>query len=251
MDVKAFLDEKVIQYNQPFFIESDPIQIPHAFQQKEDIEIAGFLAATIAWGKRTSIISSAKKLMELMGNSPYDFVMLANEMQLERISDFKYRTFQPIDLHYFITSLKNIYTHHGGLETVFTKGFNAADSKSAITHFHNTFFHLDHPQRTQKHVSNPAKGAAAKRINMYLRWMVRQDNKGVDFGLWKKIAPAKLSCPLDVHSGRVARKLGLLNRKQDDWKAVNELDTSLKALDSKDPSKYDFALFGLGIFEGF
>lgn len=250
-EIVDFLNEKVLQYNQPLFIETDPIQIPHQFSIKEDIEIAGFLAATIAWGKRSMIISSANKLMNLMGNAPFDFVMNASEDDYTKLLDFKYRTFQSTDLLFFLRSLRNIYENHGGLEQVFTEGFRLGGSKEAIMHFRDVFFDLPHELRTQKHVSNPGRGAAAKRINMYLRWMARQDQKGVDFGLWKHISPSQLSCPLDVHSGRVARKLGLLHRKQDDWKAVDELDASLKQLNWADPSVYDFALFGLGIFEDF
>lgn len=250
-DLKEFLDLKVIQYNTPDFIESDPISIPHLYSQKEDIEIAGFLSATIAWGNRKMIIKNANKIMKLMGNSPYDFVMEHSDEQLERLTGFVHRTFNATDLTYFIKSLKNIYLNHGGLETVFSENSTASSIQPAIHEFKKVFFSIDHPSRTQKHVSDPNKGSAAKKINMYLRWLVRTDEKGVDFGLWKGISPAILSCPLDVHSGNVARKLGLLNRKQNDAKALAELDMNLRLLDPTDPVKYDFALFGLGVFESF
>lgn len=245
-----FLNEKVEQYNQPKFIESDPIQIPHQFTKKEDIEIAGFLTATIAWGKRPMIIKNAQKMMELLRNSPYDFIINHQEKDLE-FEHFVHRTFNLIDFKYFIKSLKNIYINHNGLETVFSKNIKEESTKNSIHEFKKVFFEIEHPQRTTKHASDPVKGSAAKRINMFLRWMVRNDHKGVDFGIWKSISPSVLSCPLDVHSGNVARKLGLLTRKQNDWKALQELDNNLRLLDKDDPVKYDFALFGLGIFEGF
>jgi uncharacterized protein (TIGR02757 family) len=250
-DLKSFLDEKVLQYNNPNFIESDPVQIPHLFSLKEDREIAGFLAATIAWGNRKIIINNAKKMMELMGGSPYDFVMSHNENHLETLQTFVHRTFNGIDFTTFIAALKHIYTNHNGLEGVFNKYQSSDSLQPSINQFKKVFFEIEHQNRTQKHVSDPLAGSAAKRINMYLRWMVRNDNAGVDFGLWKNISPALLSCPLDVHSGNVARKLGLLTRKQNDAKALLELDTQLRDLDPADPVKYDFALFGLGVFEGF
>ena len=246
--IKELLEEKVLQYNNPKFIDSDPIQIPHAYQLKEDIEIAGFLTATISWGNRKMIINNARQLMNLMGNSPYDFVMNAKP---EKNFDFVHRTFNSIDLQYFIKGLRHIYTNHGGLETVFSAYSEVDNIQSNIHHFKKLFFEIDHPERTTKHISNPHKGSAAKRINMFLRWMVRQDKAGVDFGLWKRISPGVLSCPLDVHSGNVARKLGLLTRKQNDAKALIELDTALRQMDPHDPVKYDFALFGLGVFEKF
>ncbi len=251
LPLKEFLEEKVILYNNSDFIESDPIQIPHLFTLKEDIEIAGFLVATIAWGNRKSIIKNSHQLMERMGNSPYDFVMNYTDNDSELLSGFVHRTFNSDDLSYFIKSLQNIYTNHGGLENIFNSNKGADSLQEAIHKFKHVFFELPHLARTQKHVSDPMKNSAAKRINMYLRWMVRNDNAGVDFGIWKNISPALLSCPLDVHSGNVARKLGLLKRKQNDAKALNELDASLRLLDAQDPVKYDFALFGLGVFEGF
>ncbi|WP_264558175.1 TIGR02757 family protein [Flavobacterium sp. N2270] len=250
-ELKEFLDEKVILYNNPKFIESDPIQIPHSFTLKEDIEIAGFLSATIAWGNRKMIINNAKRLMEIMGNSPYDFIVNHKENDLEKLSGFVHRTFNSIDAVYFIKSLQNIYQNHNGLESVFAKHQEKSSLQKSISEAKKVFFELEHPQRTTKHFSDPMNGSAAKRINMFLRWMIRQDNCGVDFGIWKTILPSAVSCPLDVHSGNVARKLGLLTRKQNDAKALLELDTNLRKLDPIDPSKYDFALFGLGIFEKF
>ncbi|GAA4769358.1 TIGR02757 family protein [Flavobacterium hankyongi] len=250
-ELKEFLDEKVELYNNPNFIESDPIQIPHQFNLKEDIEIAGFLASVIAWGNRKMIIKNAQKMMELMGNTPYDFVMSHEEHHLENLQSFVHRTFNGQDFISFIKGLQNIYTNHNGLENVFSINTANNSTQKAISEFKTTFFEIPHLQRTQKHLPNPNIGSAAKRINMYLRWMCRQDNKGVDFGIWKTIPTSALSCPLDVHSGNVARKLGLLIRKQNDAKALLELDTNLRKLDPNDPVKYDFALFGLGVFEGF
>jgi uncharacterized protein (TIGR02757 family) len=250
-ELKDFLDEKVLQYNTLDFIESDPVQIPHLFSRKEDIEIAGFLSATIAWGNRKMIIKNSQRMMDLMGNAPYDFVMSHTQNDMERLEPFVHRTFNGIDFDSFIKSLRHIYINHGGLEAVFSKHKEAHSMQKSIHEFKKTFFEIPHQHRTQKHISDPLNNSAAKRINMYLRWMVRQDNKGVDLGIWKSISPASLSCPLDVHSGNVARKLGILTRTQNDGKAVALLDTKLRELDSVDPVKYDFALFGLGVFEGF
>jgi len=250
-ELKDFLDAKVEEYNNPKFIESDPIQIPHQFSKKEDIEIAGFLSATIAWGNRKSIINNANKMMNLLEQSPYDFVMNHQEVDLQKLEHFVHRTFNGHDFATFIQGLQHIYKNHNGLEAVFSKHANTTGLQSAIHHFKSAFFEIQHLPRTQKHISDPLKNSAAKRINMYLRWMVRNDNTGVDFGLWKSISPSALSCPLDVHSGNVARKLDLLNRKQNDGKALKELDEALRRLDPSDPVKYDFALFGLGVFEGF
>ena len=250
-ELKSFLDEKVVQYNTIEFIESDPVQIPHLFSQKEDIEIAGFLSATIAWGNRKMIIKNSHKMMDLMGNTPYDFVMSHNENDLERLETFVHRTFNGQDFASFIRSLKNIYQNHNGLESVYAKNQELATMQKSISEFKKTFFEIPHQYRTQKHISDPLNNSAAKRINMFLRWMVRHDNKCVDLGIWKSISPASLSCPLDVHSGNVARKLGILTRKQNDGKALAELDFKLREFDANDPVKYDFALFGLGVFEGF
>jgi uncharacterized protein (TIGR02757 family) len=250
-ELKLFLDEKVVQYNHPRFLEDDPIQIPHRFSLKEDIEISAFLTATIAWGNRKSIINNASKMMELLGNTPYDFVMNHSQGDLEKLSTFVHRTFNGVDLQYFIRSMQHIYLHHGGLEPIFSQNSEKDSLQSAISNFKKVFFELPHPTRTTKHVSDPMKGSAAKRINMFLRWMVRDNSTGVDFGLWKTLRPSQLSCPLDVHSGNVARKLKLLKRKQNDAKALAELDLNLRKLDALDPVKYDFALFGLGVFEKF
>tara|TARA_R110002124_G_scaffold138576_6_gene302280 strand:+ start:227402 stop:228166 length:765 start_codon:yes stop_codon:yes gene_type:complete len=250
-ELKDFLDEKALLYNNVDFIESDPIQIPHRYTKKEDIEISGFLVATISWGNRKSIINNGIRLMDIMGNSPHDFVINFSEKDTEKLSGFVHRTFNEIDLTYFIKSLQNIYVKHGGLEKVFSDYAKELNVQEAIHHFKKLFFSLDHPVRTQKHISDPLKNSAAKRINMFLRWMVRDSSTGVDFGIWKSISPSQLSCPLDVHTGNIARKLGLLKRKQNDAKALTELDQALRELDPVDPVKYDFALFGLGVFEKF
>jgi uncharacterized protein (TIGR02757 family) len=250
-DIKEFLEEKVAQYNQKEFIDADPVYVPHQFTQKEDIEIAGFLTATLAWGNRKAILKSGLKLIHLMDNAPYDFVINHQTHHLDKFDDFAHRTFNATDAKYFIKALQHIYQRKGGLEKVFSFAVTAESVIPAINHFHKVFFSLPHPQRTCKHVSCPDKGSPAKRINMFLRWMARRDHKGVDFGIWKSISPRQLSCPLDVHSGNVARKLGLLTIKQNNLKALNELDTSLRSMDAEDPVKYDFALFGLGVFERF
>lgn len=250
-ELKEFLDAKVEQYNNPEFIDSDPIQIPHQFSKKEDIEIAGFLSATIAWGNRKSIIKNANRMMELLEHNPYDFIMNHQEDDLDKLENFVHRTFNAYDFKIFIKGLQHTYKTHNGLEAVFAKHAEEQSLQSSIHHFKQCFFEIEHLQRTEKHISDPLKNSAAKRINMFLRWMVRNDNSGVDFGIWKSLSPTQLSCPLDVHSGNVARKLGLLKRKQNDGKALAELDNSLRNLDPNDPVKYDFALFGLGVFEGF
>lgn len=248
-ELKDYLDFKADQYNNPNFIESDPIQIPHRYKIKEDIEISGFLASTIAWGNRKMIINSAIKMMDAMGNNPYDFVMNATNDQIDAIDNIVHRTFNSEDFRYFIKSLRNIYMNHGGLENVFSAN-NSIILQSRISEFKKIFFEIDHPLRTTKHISDPLKGSSSKRINMFLRWVSRKDTNGVDFGIWNTISPSELSCPLDVHSGNVARALGILNRKQNDQKALVELDEALRKFDPTDPVKYDFALFGLGVFEG-
>ena len=250
-ELKEFLDDKVLEYNNPKFIESDPIQIPHQFNLKEDIEIAGFLTATIAWGNRKMIIKNAEKMMDLLGNSPFDFVMNHKPHHLDNFEGFVHRTFNSLDASYFVEALQHIYKNHGGLEAIFSNYSTTTSTQPAIHKLKQLFFEIPHANRTKKHISDPLKGSAAKRIIMFLRWMVRNDAAGVDFGIWSTISPAILSCPLDVHSGNVARKLGLLARKQNDAKALAELDTSLRKMDKIDPVKYDFALFGLGIFENF
>jgi uncharacterized protein (TIGR02757 family) len=250
-EIKTFLEDKAQQYESFDFIEVDPIQIPHQFSLKEDIEISGFLAATIAWGNRKSIINNAQKMMQLMDQAPYDFVINHKEVDLARFEGFVHRTFNAEDLRYFIKALRHVYQKYQGLEQLFSSQATPKSLQVAIHHFKKVFFSLPHQQRTQKHVSDPLKGSAAKRLNMYLRWMVRSNKNGVDFGLWPSIHPRQLSCPLDVHSGNVARKLRLLKRKQNDGKALLELDTALRKMDPEDPVKFDYALFGLGVFEKF
>ncbi len=250
--LKNFLDQKSGLYNQPAFIETDPIQIPKQFKKKEDIETSGFLAATIAWGQRPTIIKNTNRLMELMGWKPYRFILDTSEKGLRVFDGFKHRTFNAEDCKFFMLSLKNIYLNHGGLEKVFTQGFKKDGTiKSALAYFYQVFFEIEGLPRTRKHVSNVVVGSAAKRLNMYLRWMVRKDRQGIDFGLWKEIPMAKLMLPLDVHTGNISRKLGILTRKQNDWKAVEEVTAVLKKFDPYDPVKYDYALFGLGAFEKF
>jgi uncharacterized protein (TIGR02757 family) len=250
-ELKDFLDLKVELYNQPSFIDQDPIQIPHQFYNKEDIEIIGFLTATISWGNRKSIITNGNRLIEIMGNSPHDFVMNYSAKDKIKLAGFVHRTFNENDLDYFIKALQNIYQNHNGLENIFSKYSTEHSLQLAIHTFKKIFFELDHLARTEKHISDPLKNSAAKRINMYLRWMVRDDNKGVDFGIWNSVSPSQLSCPLDVHSGNMARKLGLVTRNQNDGKALSELDLALRELDPLDPVKYDFALFGLSVHEEF
>ena len=246
VDIKPLLDEAVIRYNQLDFIENDPIQIPHQFTRKEDIEIAGFLAASISWGQRKTILKNANLLMDLMDNSPYDFVMDGNDFG--KLNRFIHRTFNGIDCGFFLRSLQNIYKNHDGLEQVFTDGFQ--DKKSifeALKYFRSVFLEIPHEKRTEKHLSDVASNSSAKRLNMFLRWMVRKDEQEVDFGLWNGIPASALMLPLDVHTGEVSRALGLLERKQNDWKAVEEITGILRTFDAVDPIRYDFALFGMGI----
>ncbi len=270
LTLKAFFDEKVLQYNQPRFIKYDPVCIPHLFTKKADIEIAGLFAAVFAWGNRTTIINKSKELMQLMDMAPHDFCLHHSETDLQKLTNFKHRTFNATDLLYFIAFLKDHYTKHNSLEAAFlmphkkqispprgggavtfTSGEgNGGGVEQALTHFHNYFFSLESiPNRTRKHIATPYKGSTCKRLNMYLRWMVRKDKQCVDFGIWKKITPAELICPIDLHVARVAKRFGLLHRKQIDWQAAVELTTYLRTLDPKDPVKYDFALFGLGVME--
>ncbi len=250
-ELKDFLDRKADQYNHIDFIESDPISIPHRFTGKEDIEISGFLSATISWGNRMLILRNARLMLDFLDDSPYDFILNHTDNDLKRISRVIHRTFNDSDFLYFIKALKHIYNTQTGLEAIFNRYRTNESLQPAIHQFRNHFFELPHNSRTMKHISDPFKGSAAKKLNMYLRWMIRKDDRGVDFGIWKSIPPSILSCPLDVHSGNVARKLGLLTRRQNDTKAVSELDTNLREMDRNDPVKYDFALFGLGVFEGF
>lgn len=250
-DLREFLDQRVEIYNRTSFIGSDPVSIPHRFTVREDIEIAGFMAATIAWGNRVAILRSADRMMALMGNTPYDFIINHRDSDLKGIEGCIHRTFNAEDFIYFIEALKYIYLEKGGMEAVFARYQTGDSMQHAIHEFGKVFFELPHNARTRRHLSDPYKGSAAKRINMFLRWMVRSDDRGVDFGLWQSIPMSVLSCPLDVHSGNVARKLGLLSRKQSDAKAVAELDIRLREMDPADPVKYDYALFGLGVFEKF
>ncbi len=251
-EMKSFLDEKADAFNTSVFIDDDPVSIPHQFTDRRDIEIAAFLTASIAWGNRKSILKSADKMMSLLDRRPYDFVSGYKPSDLKPLSKFVHRTFNGQDFVSFIKCLSALYQQKRSLEDYFvlehSKGLGMADS---IHQFRNSFFSAPHLKRTEKHISDPSTGSAAKRINMFLRWMVRKDNRGVDFGLWDKISPGQLSIPLDVHSGNVARKLGLLQRKQNDQKAVSELDDILRRFDPVDPVKYDFALFGLGAIERF
>lgn len=247
-ELKTFLDEQYEKYNVPGFIPNDPISIPHRFEQKEDIEIAGFLTATIAWGNRNSIINNADKLLKWMGDAPHEFILSASEPDFTAFEHFVHRTFNGTDTIFFLKSLQHIYANHGGLENIFTQGYlNEKNLTGALTHFRSIFFELPHLHRTEKHVANVLKKASAKRLCMFLRWMVRHDNRGVDFGLWKGIPASALMLPLDVHTGNVSRQLGLLTRKQNDWQAVEEVTANLRKMDAADPVKYDFALFGLGV----
>jgi uncharacterized protein (TIGR02757 family) len=250
-EIKEFLDEKAEKYNQPAFIETDPIQVPKQFSQKENIEIAAFLTATISWGNRPAIIKNGLHLLEIMDSRPFEFVLNASEQEISYLKKFVHRTFNGEDCMYFVRSLKNIYKNHGGLEKIFESGFRKENSvKSALAYFYRVFFEFP-GERTRKHIANVERGASAKRLNMFLRWLIRNDNCGVDFGLWKGIPASELMLPLDLHTGNVARKLTLLKRKQNDWKAVEKVTETLRKFDPKDPVKYDFALFGLGIFEKF
>jgi uncharacterized protein (TIGR02757 family) len=249
--LKEFLDEKVDLYNRPSFIELDPISIPHRFSKKEDIEISGFLAATIAWGNRKMILKNSVRMMEILENSPYEFIVNSSTCELDQAIRFVHRTFNSVDLAYFLQALRHIYRNKGGLEKIFETHKTSISLQPAIHELYGIFFELPHEKRTERHVSDPYKGSAAKKVNMFLRWMVRNDSRGVDFGIWKKISPSALYIPLDLHSGNTARKLGLLQRKQNDFRAVEELTTELRIFDPYDPVKYDFALFGLGVNEEF
>ena len=251
LELKEFLDEKADFYEQKEFIQNDPIIIPHEYEDKFDIEISGFIISIISWGNRKSIINSGYKIMDILESSPYDFIMNHSQKDLKRIKGSIHRTFNSDDLVFFIKSLKNIYTNYNGLEGIISNVKNGNNLQERISNFKKIFFELNHLERTKKHLPDPLKGSAAKRFNMFLRWMVRSNKKGVDFGLWKSILPSELSCPLDVHTGNIARKLSLLKRTQNDSLALNELDKKLREMDKNDPVKYDFALFGLGINEKF
>ena len=243
-ELREALERSVDKYNRISFIEEDPISIPHSFTKKEDIEIAAFLTATISWGNRKSILVSSNRLMEYMDQTPFDFVLNAQPKDFKNWKRSIHRTFMKEDVEFFIKSLRRMYVEEGGMEGVFTEGFSIGNSKAGIDFFRNKFIGVE-AHRALKHLASPERNSTAKRINMFLRWMVRNDTRGVDFGIWKGISPSQLSIPLDVHSGRTARMCGLLSRTQSDWKAVEELDRSLRLYDSNDPVKYDFALFGL------
>ncbi len=251
-ELKSFLDEKAQFYNTPGFIGTDPIQVPHQFTHPEDIEIAAFLTATIAGGQKATIIKNASDLVSQMAGGPHEFVLNASEKELNRFLPFIHRTFNGIDCIYFLRALANIYRHHGGLKKLMESQYaQHGDMFRSLVHFREVFFQFASPGRTSKHLADVGKGASGKRLNMFLRWMVRRDHKGVDFGLWEGIPMHALFMPLDVHTAAVARKLGLLERKQNDWKAVIELTGRLREFDPADPVRYDFALFGLGSFEKF
>jgi uncharacterized protein (TIGR02757 family) len=251
-ELRNFLEEKHDQYNNPSFIPSDPISIPHRFDLRHDREISGFLVAAIAWGRRDLILRSGNILLEAMDNAPYEFVMSAGKNDMKRVSGFVHRTFNGTDCSFFMKGLRHIYSDFDSMEDVILEGMSQSGSlKEGISHLREYFFCENHEKRTEKHFADVTGGAAGKRFNMFLRWMVRKDNRGVDFGIWKKIDPSVLYIPLDLHSGNTARKLGLLTRKMNDWKAVEELTYVLHEFDPDDPVKYDFALFGLGVFERF
>ena len=254
--LKSFLDKKVKEYNRPAFIKNDPISIPHLFSKKEDIEIAGFFAAIFSWGTRTTIINKSKELLQLMDNAPHDFCLHHGTAGLKKLLQFKHRTFNTTDLLYFIQFFKWHYSRHNSLEDAFIireSNIPPAGTEMmaiGLNNFYNYFFSLaDIPERTKKHIASPRKNSSCKRLNMFLRWMVRKDDKGVDFGIWKKISPSQLVCPLDVHVSRVAKSLGILIRPASDWMAAIELTEFLRTLDREDPVKYDFALFGTGVME--
>lgn len=251
-NLRNLLEDAVLRFNQPAFIEADPISVPHAFGGLQDREIMGFWAATLAWGQRKAIIQSAQKIAALMDHAPHDFILHHEEKDRQRFLEFKHRTFQATDTLWFLEFFQQYYRRNDSLETAFSRHLTpgAATVEQALRGFHELFFdHPDAPQRTRKHVATPARGSTCKRLNMFLRWMVRRDAAGVDFGVWTGISPAQLLIPLDVHVERVARGLGLLKRRQSDWQAVLELTENLRAYDPADPVKYDFALFGLGVLE--
>jgi len=250
--LRAFLDKKVAEYNRPSFVPDDPVSVPHAFNRRQDIEIAGFFAAIFSWGNRTTIISKSTELMRLMDQSPYEFILHHSEKELRLLLSFKHRTFNPTDLLYFIEFFRHHYERYDSLEDAFLLGSPGYEAGASLTAFHHYFFSLGTvPPRTRKHMATPERNSSCKRLNMFLRWMVRKDNKGVDFGLWNRIVPSQLICPLDLHVARVAKRFGLLTRTPTDWLAALELTRNLALLDAEDPVKYDFALFGLGVMEKF
>lgn len=251
-EMLLFLEEKVLQYNTPSFISKDPVSIPHSFKERRDKEISGFLTSVIAWGRRDLILRSSRRMFDLMDNEPYEFVRSASEEEISRLSGFVHRTFSGTDFTYFVRGLRHIYSQNNSMEDVILQGIGKDGSlREGLSHLRSCFFSLPHSKRTEKHFADVKGGAAGKRLNMFLRWMVRKDNSGVDFGIWKKIDPSMLYIPIDIHTGNTARKLGLLTRKMNDWKAVEELTGILREFDPVDPVKYDFALFGLGVNENF
>jgi uncharacterized protein (TIGR02757 family) len=249
--LKDFLNKKVDEYNQPSFIQADPISVPHLFSKKQDIEIAAFFASIFAWGNRTIIINKSKELMKLMDHAPHDFILHHKETDLKTFLNFRHRTFNTTDLLYFIHFLQHHYKKYKSLEDAFFyKG--SLNQEERLNHFHQYFFSLpDAPQRTKKHIAAPFRKSTCKRLNMFFRWMVRNDDCGVDFGIWRKIRPSELICPVDLHVARVARNFDLIKRKQTDWQTAVELTEQLKKFDKNDPVKYDFALFALGVVERF
>lgn len=244
----ALLSRKADEYNQPSFIKDDPVSIPHLFRKKQDIEIAGFFAAIFAWGNRATIINKSKELLSRMDNAPHQFVLQHSAHDLKQLRGFKHRTFNEDDLLFFIEFFKRHYKKYPSLETAFFPPGNM-DAESGLNHFRKYLFTAEHLKRTEKHISSPEQKSTCKRLNMFLRWMVRKDDRGVDFGIWGNISPAQLICPVDLHVARVSRQLGILKRKQTDWLAASELTNYLRILDKDDPVKYDFALFGLGAIE--
>jgi len=248
-ELKALLDKKVNFFNRTSFIKDDPICIPHQFSKKQDIEIAGFFAAIFAWGIRKTIINKSKDLLERMDNSPHDFILNHSNKDLKRLLGFKHRTFNDIDLLFLVDVFKKHYTENESMETAFLPSKENPSQQNRLAHFYNYIFSHEHLRRSEKHISTPAKNSACKRINMYLRWMVRTDNKGVDFGIWQKIKPSDLIIPMDVHVCRVSEKLGLLDKPKANWKEAVKLTALLRQMDAKDPVKYDFALFGMGVAE--
>ncbi len=249
--LKNYLDKKVALYNQPSFIEKDPVSVPHLFTKKQDIEIAGLFAAILAWGNRTTIINNSRKLMSLMDNHPHEFILRHKETDLKRFLHFAHRTFNTTDLLYFISFLQYHYRHSETLEDAFVPSMHYKHEtvEQALIHFQHYFFSIEHPLRTRKHISTPERHSACKRLNMYLRWMVRKDRNGVDFGIWTKIKPSQLICPLDVHVARVAERLGLIGNTKSNWSNALQLTASLREMNPKDPAAYDYALFSIGASE--
>jgi len=251
MQILELLNKKVKEYNRPKFIETDPISIPHQFTSKKDIEISAYLTSIISWGRRPAILKSANRLMDIMEHEPYNFLMNAGKTELKQLEGFVYRTFNADDCLFAIEALKNLYSAFDSMEELANISFSKNNNiKDVIIGIRRELLNTTHLKRSEKHFANPKSGSAAKRTNMFLRWMIREDHEGVDFGIWKTLPQSALMIPLDVHSGNTARALGLLTRKQNDWKAVEELTSNLRKFDVSDPVKYDFALFGIGVFEG-